>query len=222
MEVEMTNKPYILLVGVDFSELADRALHEAFAQASQRANSEVHVLSVLPVASEDPGYAVSVYAALDQKPVLDSAIQRLCSHVEIQLEKFRLAHAGVQTAFRVISHAHIDTAAHGIVQLASDLKADLILIGTHNPKGMERLLLGSVAEATVRDARCPVLVIPPPPKPESEIRFTPPCPECVQARVASAGKDLWCAQHSQRHGRRHTYHQADRSSSESNFPLVFR
>jgi nucleotide-binding universal stress UspA family protein len=221
-EDEMTNKPYILLVGVDFSELADRALHEAFAQASQRANSEVHVLSVLPVASEDPGYAVSVYATLDEKPILETAIQRLRSHVEVQLEKFSAARAGVQLAFRVISHAHIDTAAHGIVQLASDLGADLIVIGTHNPKGIERFLLGSVAEATVRDARCPVLVIPPPPKADAGVTFTPPCAECVKTRAATQGQEFWCAQHSQRHGRRHTYHQSDRSSSESNFPLVFR
>ena len=44
----MANKSYPLLVGVDFSELSDRALHEAFAQASQRANSEIQVVSVLP------------------------------------------------------------------------------------------------------------------------------------------------------------------------------
>jgi len=219
----MTNKPYILLVGVDFSELADRALHEAFAQASQRANSEVHVLSVLPVASEDPGYAISVYTTLDEKPILEAALQRLRMHVELQLEKFGLARPGVQLGFRVVSHAYVDTAAHGIVQLASDLDADLILIGTHNPKGIERLLLGSVAEGTVRNARCPVLVIPPPAKPESPaVAFTPPCPECVQTRAASQGKEFWCAQHRERHGRRHTYHQSDRSSSDANFPLVFR
>ena len=88
----MTNKPYILLVGVDFSELSDRALHEAFAQASQRANSEVHVLSVLPVAGEDPGYGISVYATLDEKPILDAALQRLRTHVELELESFGAAH----------------------------------------------------------------------------------------------------------------------------------
>jgi nucleotide-binding universal stress UspA family protein len=218
----MQNKPYTLLVGVDFSESADRALQEAFAQASQRTNAEVHVLSALPVASDEARYAVSVYTALDVAPLLDTAIQRLRAHVELQLEKFRLAYPGAQLGFRIVSHAHVATAAHSIIQLASDLGADLIVIGTHNPKGIERLLLGSVAESTVRNARCPVLVIPPPPKSEPEVTITPACPECVQTRFASAGKEFWCAQHSQRHGRRHTYHQSDRSSPAAHFPLVIQ
>jgi len=216
----MQNKPYTLLVGVDFSEPADRALQEAFAQASQRANAEVHVLTALPVAGDEARYAV--YTALDEAPYLDTTIQRLRTHVELQLEKFRLAHPDAQLGFRIVSHAQIATAAQCIVQLASDLGADLIVIGTHNPKGIERLLLGSVAESTVRSARCPVLVIPPPPKSETEVTITPACPECVQTRFASAGKDFWCAQHSERHGRRHTYHQSDRSSPAAHFPLVIQ
>ncbi|HEY0466391.1 MAG TPA: universal stress protein [Polyangiaceae bacterium] len=218
----MKNTPYILLVGTDFSELADRALQEAFAQASQRPNAEVHVLTALPIVGEDPGYAVSVYATLDENPVLERAIERLRAHVELELEKFRVANPTAQSTFRVVSHAQADSPVHGLVQLASDLSADLIVIGTHNRKGVQRVLLGSVAEATVRNARCPVLVIPAPPEPEAEVQFTPACAACVQARVTSAGKELWCAQHSERHGRRHTYHQSDRSGSESNFPLVFR
>ena len=87
----MKHEPYTLLVGMDFSELADRALHEAFAQASRRPNSEVHVLSVLPVAAED-GYAVSVYVALDDHALMDTALQRLRAHVELKLESFRIAH----------------------------------------------------------------------------------------------------------------------------------
>jgi len=218
----MNDKPYVLLVGVDFSEPADRALQEAFAQASQRPNAEVHVLSALPVSSEDPRYAISVYAALDETAILDAAIQRLRAHVDLQLEKFVAAQADAKPAFRVVSHALVDTPAHGIIQLASDLGADLIVVGTHNPKGLQRFLLGSVAEGTVRDARCPVLVIPTPAKTEPEVKFAPPCPECARARAASGGKELWCAQHGQRHGRRHTYHQSDRSGGDSNFPLVFR
>ncbi|HYQ28405.1 MAG TPA: universal stress protein [Polyangiaceae bacterium] len=215
----MSNKPYVLLVGEDFSELSERALHEAFAQASQRANSEVHVLSVLPVVREDPSFA---YATLDVNPILEAELQRLRAHVELQLERFRVAHPGVPSTFRVVSHAIVDTAAHAIAQLAAQLAADLILIGTHSRKGINRLLLGSVAEGTVRNAPCPVLIIPAPPAPEAEVTLAPACPECVQTRVTSSGHELWCEQHRERHGRRHTYHQSDRSSSDSNFPLVFR
>jgi nucleotide-binding universal stress UspA family protein len=218
----MKNKPYTLLVGVDFSELSDRALDEAFAQASQRPDSEVHVLSVLPVTDTDPGYVVSMYAGEDQKPNLDEAVQKLRTHVELHLEKFKLVHPESRLGFRVISHVHVDTAAHCIVQLANELSADLIVIGTHNRKGLERLLLGSVAEATVRSARCPVLVIPAPAEPDAELTVAPPCQECVRTRAASAGKEFWCEQHRVKHGRRHTYHQSDRSGRESNFPLVFR
>jgi len=215
------NKPYVLLVGMDFSELADRALHEAFAQATQRANSEVHVLSVLPP-SDLPGDGLPVYASVNEKPPLEGALERLREHVDQELERFCTAYPQAPLFFRVISHVHVDTAAHGIVQMAADLSADLIVVGTHNRKGLERFLLGSVAEGTVRNARCPVLVIPAPPRPESEIPLAPPCPECVRARAASGGKEFWCAQHSERHGRRHTYHQSDRSGSGSNFPLVYR
>jgi len=218
----MTNKPYTLLVGVDFSPLADRALHEAFAQASQRVDSEIHVLSVLPVTGRDPGYAVSVYATLDEKPILDTAMQRLRAHVELQLEIFRTANPDARLAFRVASHVFVDTAAHGIAELASVLGADLIVLGTHNRKGFGRLFLGSVAEETVRKARCPVLVIPAPAEQEAEVTIAPPCADCVRTRAASAGREFWCAQHSEHHGRRHTYHQSDRSSRDSNFPLVFR
>lgn len=218
----MKNKPYIVLVGVDFSLLADRALQEAFKLASRHESAEVHVLSALPVASSDPGYAVSVYVAVDDTSILDQSIDRLQKHVAQQFEQFVASQAGNNTGFLLVSHARVDAAAHALVQLASDLDADLIVVGTHNPKGVERFLLGSVAEGTVRGARCPVLVIPAPPEPEAEVTITPPCPECVQTRAATSGKAMWCPQHAERHGRRHTYHQADRSGTGSNFPLVYR
>ncbi len=46
---------------------------------------------------------------------------------------------------------------HAIVDLADEVGADLILIGSHRP-GMKDYLLGSTAASVVRHARCPVLV----------------------------------------------------------------
>jgi universal stress protein A len=50
--------------------------------------------------------------------------------------------------------------ADEIVRLASEEKADLIVIGTHGFTGWRHLILGSVAEKVVRYAHCPVLTIP--------------------------------------------------------------
>jgi nucleotide-binding universal stress UspA family protein len=47
--------------------------------------------------------------------------------------------------------------AHAVVRLAKDENVDMIVIGTHGRTGLSRMLMGSVAEAIVRRAECPVL-----------------------------------------------------------------
>ena len=49
--------------------------------------------------------------------------------------------------------------AAAIVRLAKEEKVDLIVMGTHGRSGLSRALLGSVAEAVVRRAPCPVLMV---------------------------------------------------------------
>jgi len=46
-----------------------------------------------------------------------------------------------------------------LVEAADEENADLIVLGTHGRTGLTRLLMGSVAEAVVRRAKCPVLVV---------------------------------------------------------------
>jgi nucleotide-binding universal stress UspA family protein len=46
-----------------------------------------------------------------------------------------------------------------IVRYGRDVGADLIVMGTHGRTGVERLVLGSVAEKVLRDAACSVLVV---------------------------------------------------------------
>lgn len=45
-----------------------------------------------------------------------------------------------------------------IIQVAEDWRADLVVVGSHGRGGVERVLLGSVAEAVVRHSPCPVLI----------------------------------------------------------------
>lgn len=49
--------------------------------------------------------------------------------------------------------------ATAIVDLATERKASMIVIGTHGRTGIARLMLGSVAERVAREARCDVLVV---------------------------------------------------------------
>ena len=68
----------------------------------------------------------------------------------------------------------------------------------------------------------PSLVIPPLAHELPTPAIEPPCPRCVTARQESGGKETWCEQHREHHGRRHVYHQGDRVGAETNMPLVVR
>ncbi|MGB3210189.1 MAG: universal stress protein [Desulforhopalus sp.] len=48
-----------------------------------------------------------------------------------------------------------------IVEYATDIEADLIVMGTHGYKGLEKIMFGSVADKVVRAAACPVMTINP-------------------------------------------------------------
>jgi nucleotide-binding universal stress UspA family protein len=72
-----------------------------------------------------------------------------------QLEQIRPAnrHIAVRHVF-----LHGDPATE-IVGLARDTGSELIVMGTHGRTGMERMVVGSVAERVLRDAPCSVLVV---------------------------------------------------------------
>src|ERR1051325_5270699 len=63
--------------------------------------------------------------------------------------------------------AHGDAAAE-IVRVAAESNVDLIVISSHGRTGLGRMIFGSTAEAVVRHAGCPVLVVKPPPEEEGE------------------------------------------------------
>ena len=64
-----------------------------------------------------------------------------------------------------------DQPVHGILKRASDLPADLIVMGTHGTSGFEHLVLGSVTEKVLRKATCPVLTVPPRARGHARIPF---------------------------------------------------
>lgn len=211
--------PYIVVVGVDYSETAELALDAAFEAATGHDNAEVHVVSVVnlygPVAQVDVN-------GKTENMSLEEANNKLTAHVDAKLKAFKQRRKG-KLFDRVVSHIRVEFPAEQVAQLASDLEADLIVVGTHGRRGLRRLVLGSVAEGVVRHATCPVLVVRPKGIAESVPvpKIEPPCPRCIETRKKTGGKELWCEQHREKHGRRHTYHYGDhRMAQDSNFPLV--
>lgn len=106
-------------------------------------------------------------------------------------------------------HVRAGDAAHEIAQLAEDVDADLVVLGTGKRPDVKKLLLGSTSGRVMALTSRPVLVAGPRPRPEPShvIVIEPPCPDCVIARSATQGRTWWCARHAEHHHlrRHHVY-----------------
>jgi nucleotide-binding universal stress UspA family protein len=131
-----------ILVGVDFSPGSDAAVRQAL-RIARHTGATVCLAhtSVAPDTLDLPDERV-FSARLDADR---SALEEL---------RNRIGGGGVQVS-HVVADGFADVA---LVQLAGDMGADLIVVGTHGRTGLRRFLLGSIAERVVRLAGCPVLV----------------------------------------------------------------
>jgi nucleotide-binding universal stress UspA family protein len=90
----------------------------------------------------------------------DEAQKTLETHLTEQLDA--LAKTGVRiNRMRVGAAVDFGSPSERILALADELQADLIVIGTYGRKGIQRLMVGSVAEKVLAHARCAVLIVRP-------------------------------------------------------------
>ncbi|HZO12023.1 MAG TPA: universal stress protein [Polyangiaceae bacterium] len=215
--------PYTIVVGVDFEPDGDRAIDTAIELAEAHGgNASIHLLYVdselTPrVAGIDAGMAGYRREVDKRREHAFDALDRVSKDRAEALERGgrKLTLEGVTAHFRV------GRPPEQIVQLAIDLDADLIVVGTHGRKGVKRVLLGSVAASVLRLARCPVFVVRP--KDHEDIgdvpEIEPPCPRCVATRKATAGSEWWCEQHGTQHRPlAHRYHYFESMSRSAPAP----
>lgn len=214
----MQLKSRTIVVGLDFSALADRAFQQAYELAAVSSTSEIHAICLGPAAGVDPLGDDRTPASTNAARLEEGATQ-LSKHVNALLLKLGGAPS---SGMRVYSHFRIDVPWIGITRLAAEVEATVIVVGTHGRHGVARWLLGSVADGVVRHAGCPVLLIPLEERVVELPKMEPACSVCIEARKSSKGSELWCTAHSERHGRRHTYHQRDRISEDASLPLIGR
>lgn len=140
-----------ILVAIDGSPTAERALREAIKLAAREGSTlrVVHALDLVIGEIEVPSGLDAYEASLRQSG--QALLQRAAR---------RAAKAGVKTQTGLLAVARYgDRVADEIVRDALRWRASLIVIGTHGRRGVSRALLGSVAETVVRLAGTPVLLV---------------------------------------------------------------
>jgi len=132
-----------IVVPIDFSDPSLDALRRALELCGDA--SKLHVVHVLPqLHPMEPGVVWSEQSDAERESKAEAAVAK------------RLEEPGFSGAH---THAGIGDPGHGIVEIADEIGADLIIIASHGYTGLKHLFLGSVAERVVRHAHCPVLVM---------------------------------------------------------------
>lgn len=133
-----------ILCAVDTGPFAE-SVFQAGLSLSQELRGEVALLNVLDIGM--PGEAIDLDALRESlKGEAVGLFQRLVEG------------AGSPNVYRFTEEGNPKVK---IVEVARQWEADLIVIATHGRRGLTRLLMGSVAETVLRNAPCPVLIVPP-------------------------------------------------------------
>lgn len=148
----MDAKQRVIVVGADFGESGDAAIVAGLMELAKGGGQMLHVMHVL-----DPRDVIDhpeKRALETEEEVLARAPRLLARRVDDLARMVPMAYDRKQ----VQTHARLGAAVETLLQTCVDYEADLLVVGTHGRRGLDRMLLGSVAEALVRTARCPVLV----------------------------------------------------------------
>ncbi|MEZ4224328.1 MAG: universal stress protein [Polyangiaceae bacterium] len=146
---------YRIVVGIDYSELSAAALEAAMVLALERDG----MIYALTVAEDGLPRPAELMEEVRQK-FQEEARGALDAYVTQRVAEFE-GRGFKLNKKRIASAVDFGKPAKAIVDLAAEVGADLIIVGTHGRTGLSRLMLGSVAEATVKEATCPVLVMRP-------------------------------------------------------------
>ncbi|MFO0629562.1 MAG: universal stress protein [Polyangiales bacterium] len=135
-----------IIVGVDFSPKTDRAMRSALVLA-QACNAKVVLVHVVPSLAEIRG-------SDDGDGTVTATIEKRLQEQAAVLS----TNTGVSVDYGVVVGP---SPAEEIVKYVSTWGGDIIVTGTEGRTGLDRILIGSVAEKLVQSAPVPVLVVGP-------------------------------------------------------------
>jgi universal stress protein A len=130
-----------ILCPIDFSNFNQAANK----YASMLADSSGAKITYLHVSLPDVAYGTYVYVDMNEQEARDRK----------RLEEIKPTIDGIEAFYAV----EFGSPSDRIVEYAKENGVDLIVMGTHGRTGLGRVIMGSVAEAVVRRAECPVLAL---------------------------------------------------------------
>lgn len=180
-------RPFTIVVGDDFEPASGLAFDGAIRLARRIPGSHLHVVHVV---REDTGEAETRRIA---------GLLRLYISEKCAADDYAGQSLGI--------HVRQGDPAHELADLARDVGADLLLVGTRAHVHLRELLHGFFEARLRRIAPCPVLVVEPRREEgkAAEPVIEPPCPDCLVVRERSAGTRWWCARHEGHGYRPHRY-----------------
>jgi nucleotide-binding universal stress UspA family protein len=174
--------PFRLVVGFDSSELGHQALWQAIALANAAKTAEIYV-----VRASDPPASQAAFAI--GAPAMDAMLVSAIDDLQRELAPFM-----TKPEVQVIPKVQFGRPSDVICDLAREVAADYVLVGTHGRKGLARAVMGPVAELIVRNAPCTVIVVRAR-EADAEPKVEPLCPTCAEVRQTTGGKHLFCNNH---------------------------
>ena len=145
-----------VLTPIDFSDNAGTIL-KAAAYVAGTFKAELHLVFVVQNFEDYSGFFVPQITMptleTDLVEGAETKMKEFCKELQSVCDS-----AGVSGLYHQV---FLGDVAEQIVDYAAEVRSDLIIMGTHGYKGVEKIMFGSVADKVVRSAHCPVLTINP-------------------------------------------------------------
>ena len=139
-----------ILVAVDLSGATEKILKKV-EDIAKTLSAQVRLLHVT---EPEPDY---VGFDMESEAVRDALAKKFHGeHRQIQEIADRLRKAGLDTTALLVQGKTVET----ILNEASKLGVDMIVVGAHGRGAMYQLLVGSVSEGILHGSECPILVVP--------------------------------------------------------------
>ena len=141
-----------ILVPVDGSPTSEKALDEAI-RLAQLTGARLRLVHVVDELSYVNGFEPAMNYLNEIIPLMREAGEKLLAH-----ERQKAVSKGVEADSVLVVEGPGRICDH-VAEQARRIKADLIVVGSHGYRGLQRWLLGSVAQAVVAHAPCSVEVV---------------------------------------------------------------